>query len=184
MGRVPADCPGMTEVCSSPSHLRESRLAKGSALLVVLSLFALVPFVYAHLYAVALLRMSGDLFSLPRGHGIWLAFAVVQVANKVPLAYRYSAGPVLAGLDLVGFSLGLAAAIALGTVSAVPEGLVRTLWFVLVAAWLVASLWHQLNPGSPQNLGVGPGRRLYCAVVATFVPGLPFALAVLAAPAA
>lgn len=182
--REPADCPRVSEVPPPSSYLRESRLARAWALLVVSSLSALVPFVYANLYAQTFPGTRGDSTSYTPGRGVWLAFAVVQVANKVPVAYRYSARSALAALDLVGFTAGLAAVVALGTGLALPGGLARSGWFALVSAWLVACVWYQLDPRSPQNRGVAPGRRFYCAIVASLIPGLPFALAVLALPTA
>jgi hypothetical protein len=174
----------MSEVRLESPFLRETTVARIWAPVVTLLLLALLPFVYANIWAATFDEARGELASFQPGRGVWLAFAVLQVANKVPVAYRHTAGPAVAAFDLLGLCAGLAAVVAVGTGLAVPTGPVRSGWLLIVAGWLIASVWHQLNPHGPHNRGVARWRRLYCAVVATLIPGLPFVLAVLLAPAA
>jgi len=173
----------MTEVPRPASLLRDSPLARVWAPFVSLSLLALLPFVYANVWVSTLAERPGDSSSVQTGHGIWLAFAVLQFGNKVPVAYRYTAGQVVASFDVLGFCAGLAAAVAVGMALAVPTGVVRGGWLLLVASWLVVSARHRLDPRAPHNQGVARWRRVYSAVLGMLVD-LPFALAVQLAPAA
>jgi hypothetical protein len=171
----------MTDVRPRSSLLRETPVARVWAPLVSLSLLAVLPFVYASIWASTVVEGRGA-SSLP-GQRLWLAFAVLQVGNKIPVAYRYTAGPVVACFDVFGFSAGLAAVVAVGMAFPMPSGPVRGVWLLFVASWLVASAWHRLDPCARQNQGVEGWRRIYVAVLGMLVD-LPFALAVHLAPAA
>jgi hypothetical protein len=173
----------MTEVRPGSSPLRDSPVARVWAPLVSLSLLAVLPFVYANVWASTLAVGPVEPGSVQPGHGIWLAFAVLQVCNKIPLAYRYTAGAVAASFDVLGFCAGLAAVIAVGMALTVPTGPVRIGWLLFVASWLVVSTCHRLDPRAPYNQGVARWRRVYAAVLGVLVD-LPFALAAHLAPAA
>jgi hypothetical protein len=107
----------------------------------------------------------------------WLYFAA-QVLNKAPISYRYTQRGPHAAIDLATFGLGL---LGVGWVaaSAPPPG--------TALAWILAStvsagfavgtaVQMRESPGAPPL-----GRRVYCALLAYLLPGLPMCFAWLAA---
>jgi hypothetical protein len=135
--------------------------------MVVGAVFFVVPFVYLAYFA------SGP------DDRIWLAFAAVQIANKIPIAFRYRASGISAGFDAVGFGAGIVAAVAAGAAVPLPAGwVVRGAWLLVVASWLAFRVWRELH-----EAGVPARRRAAVALIAVLYPDLPLVLAILAAPA-
>jgi hypothetical protein len=106
----------------------------------------------------------------------WLYFAA-QVLNKAPISYRYTRRGPHAAIDLTTFGLGLLGVAWTATGAPPPSTAVGWLLASTVSAGFALGVAVQVreSPGSPPL-----ARRVYCALVAYLLPGLPMCFAWLA----
>jgi hypothetical protein len=151
----------MAASTTPPATLREGR---GYELWALALVFAL---------SLALLLVVHDLRGPARTPWVWWTYLVVQILNKAPIAYRYALRGPLVAVDLAGFSLGCAGVACLASGVELDAGLHRALFAATLAYQTFGVAWElRAHPDAPPF-----DRRLYCAIVAYWIPALPMALA-------
>jgi len=100
---------------------------------------------------------------------VWVLYLLSQLANKVPVSYRYQARGAPAIMDIGGFAAGMLAVLLFAL--QIPAGqILGVSLFSVVCVWLAAGLAMQLRSSEPQ---ISLGRRAWCAVFAFLFPSLP-----------
>lgn len=106
----------------------------------------------------------------------WHLYFWIQIANKLPVSYRYRPRGLAAAFDLAGFAAGMLAIAAFALQMRMPQGIGIGLVGV-VASWIAGQLFLGVLHPEP---GVSRGRSAYCAVLAFLCPSLPMLGAALA----
>jgi hypothetical protein len=124
--------------------------------------------------SLALALIVIDLRTRPdRTPWIWWTYLVVQLLNKAPLSYRYPLRGAHAALDLGGFLLSLAGVACLAAGIRVAPQLAVALFGATLAYHVGAGAWQlRARPGAPSV-----ALRVYCTIVAYWVPASPTVIA-------
>ena len=100
---------------------------------------------------------------------IWWAYLIVQLVNKTPILYRYPMRGAHAALDLGGFALSLTGIVCVAAGVQVAPALGLALFGATLAYHVAAGIWQlRARPGAP-SVAV----RIYCTIVAYWVPASP-----------
>jgi hypothetical protein len=104
---------------------------------------------------------------------IWWAYLVVQLLNKAPLSYRYPLRGAQVALDLGGFALSLAGVASVAAGVQVAPALCLALLAATLTYHVGVGIWLlRAQLGAP-SVAV----RIYCTIVAYWVPASPTLIA-------
>ena len=158
----PADTAGATE---SSAYLGPGQVPRLFEWVVLSGMSVALCLVWLDLAHWLQSRQAGIDFASSRvAWGVYLAF---QLANRLPVSFRYSPSGIWAAVDVVGFSAAFVAALLFGFDVQLHSPL-RLVLAPLVVLWIATGIVYsiRLQQGSREH-------RVYCAIVAFALPVLP-----------